>query len=257
MIKKLLLSAGLMLYFFATDAQNCLPDPSFWADYNGWLGDKEIQLSVYKSADGNLIGNYRFINDEKKVFVFTGSEKNCTYSLDVVDNKNEAVGKFMFQYSFNKVTKKDIYEGVYTDNGNKRSSLRLQLSTMVGGSPTQRYFELFGTTQEVEAFAEKIKASFIDNDKNWLAEKCQYPLIVYFEKGKKRIINSDKQFLDNYDKLFSKAFLEKFKKIKCYNMFSSHIGAAMNKGEVVINHTKNSTSDKYEYCISSITVFLW
>lgn len=256
MEKKLLQVAGLLLFIITTQAQNCLPDPNFWADYNGKLGDNEILLSIYKSADGKLSGNYRYVTDEKKTFAITGSVKDCTYYLDVVDNKNKTLGKFVIRYTSEKVKKTDNYDGVYTDTNNKQSPLKLQLGTMVGGSATQRYFELFGTTGEVDAFAEKIKAAFINNDKKWLAAKCQYPLVIYPAKGKEKIIKSEKDFLDSYNQLFSKAYVDKFKKIKCHTMFSNHMGVLMGKGEVIINHTKTSTFTNYEYGISSFTVFL-
>lgn len=255
MKKNLLLAGGFLVCFITTHSQNCLPDPNFWADYNGKMGDNEILLSIYKSADGNLSGNYRFVKDEKKIFLFTGNEKDCSYYLNVVDNKNKVLGKFLFRYTSDKIKKTDNYDGVYTDSNNKQAPLKLQLTTMVGGTLTQRYFELFGTTGEVDAFAEKIKAAFINNDKKWLAAKCQYPLVVYPARGKEKIIKNEKEFLDSYDQFFSKAYLDKIKKIKCYTMFSNHIGVLMGKGEVVINHTKSSTAANYEYGISSFTVF--
>jgi len=255
MKKNLLLVAGFMISFVTTHAQNCLPDPNFWADYNGKLGDTEILLSIFRSADGKLSGNYRYVRDEKKTFSITGNEKDCNYYLNVVDSKNKVLGKLIFHYTADKVKKTDNYEGVYTDSSSKRIPLKLQLGTMVGGSATQRYFELFGTTGEVDAFAEKIKAAFINNDKKWLAAKCQYPLVVYPAKGKEKIIKNEKEFLDSYSQFFSKAYVDKIKKIKCHTMFSNHMGVLMGKGEVVINHTKTSTAANYEYGISSFTVF--
>ena len=39
-------------------------------------------------------------------------------------------------------------------------------------------------------------------------------------------------------------------------MFSNHVGAAMGKGKVYINHTDNSIKEKYEYYITAINVAL-
>lgn len=249
--------ASLLVCVITAQAQNCLPDPNFWADYSGKLGDNEILLTMYKSADGKLSGNYRFVKDEKKTFAFTGNEKDCIYNLEVKGIEDKVNGKFAFRYTLDKIRKTDNYDGVYTDTNNSQAPLKLQLNTMVGGSLTQRYFELFGTTGEVDAFAEKIKAAFAAGDKKWLAAKCQYPLAVYSERGKKKVIKDEKEFLDSYNKLFTKEYLDKIKKIRCYTMFSNHIGVLMGKGAVVINHTKTSTAANYEYCISSFTVFLW
>lgn len=235
-------------------AQTCLPDVNFWGDFSGKIGEREIALSVYRVSGDVLSGNYRYTDDEKKLIAVTGSIKDCIYSLKVRGDKKET-GRFEFRYTYDKTKKEDHWDGSFTDADKKERTVKLRLSSMVGGTLTQRYDQLFGTTQEVDSFATKIKTAVINNDKNWLAEHCRYPLNFHAGSSKAVDIKNKAAFLVNYNKYFTQAYRDKIKKANCYNMFSNHMGASMGNGAIWINHTLTSTADKYEYCISSINIF--
>jgi len=247
MKKYLLVLVVAVMLLVKAPAQKCVPDPGFWADFKIAVGQEEINLSIFRSTDGTITGNCRFIKDVKNVFAITGAEENCSYHLNMLNAKKELRGEFTFQYLVDKVKKTELYNGIYIDSSNKQVAVQPKLASMVGGSDTQRYLELSGTTAEVEAFAEKIKWAFINNDKKWLAANCRYP-VPY--AGFKKTLKTEKDFLDNYDKLFSKNYRDRFKKIKCYNMFSNHMGALMGAGEVRINNAANTAKEKNRYCIS-------
>lgn len=255
MIPKLLAVTLLLINGVTINAQKCMPGSQFWADFSGVLNGRTVELCIYRETDGNLVGNYRFSNDDKNVFFVTGSEKNCSYTLNEMSDGNNLKSSFTFQYVSDKATKKDAYTGTHTDAGGKKVPVKLALGSMVYGSAKSRYGELFGTTQEVDSFAAKIKNAFIQDDKNWLAAHCKYPLNIYKGTPQPTVIKNAADFLAKYNILFSKAYKEKFKKMKCYNMFCNHVGAIMGKGEVKINHTATSEKDKYEYCITGFEVF--
>lgn len=242
----------LLLTVLCGSAQKCLPDKTFWADFKGTIDNREIRLSVYRSDDDKLYGNYRMISDETKLFTISGYEKDCVYYLDVVNASKEVTAKFKIKYS--NVEKKDVYKGSFTGSDNKEMAVQLQMESMVGGNLTTRYLELFGTTNEVDSFATNIKRAIMRNDKNWLAAHCKYPLQVYAGSHKPVIIKSEAAFLASYSKYFTPAYRARFSKMHCYNMMCTHIGALMGMGEIVINHTENSTEENYAYCIGSITI---
>jgi len=249
------------MWFTACNAQGCLPDSGFWGDFSGRLGEGNTTLSFYRLAGNALSGNCRFNGNtlasvsEDNVFLIKGNLKDCNYYLDVINDNHETIGKFIFQYRHDKIKKTDNYVGTYSSADNKQSAVTLQLNSMVGGSLTQRYFELFGTTAEVDSFAARIKAAFIKNDKQWLAAHCRYPLNVFTGSHKPIVIKTEAAFIANYNKYFSQAYRDKFKKMNCYNMFSNHMGAMMGRGEVWMNQTLTSTADNYEYCITAFNVF--
>jgi hypothetical protein len=234
---------------FASTAQDCKTDVGFWNDHSGRLGETEIQLSYFTGKDGVITGNYRFIKNEKLVYSLRGKQNGCNFSFTAYDNNNGQVGSFTF------IKTADNFNGNYTAADGTTSTVTLEVRSAVGGSVSQRYFELFGTTEEVDSFAMKIKTAFINNDKKWLAAHCRYPLNIYAGSPKAKLIKDQQSFINSYNKLFNKAWLDKFKKMKCYNMFSNHMGASMGRGEVWMNHSLVSTADKYEYCITGLELF--
>jgi hypothetical protein len=231
------------------DAQSCIPEVHFWADFSGKLDEAGINLSIYRSAGKGLVGNYRFVHDDKTVFELTGSEINCSYTF------NTAKGKLAFNYTYDAVKKEDKYEGTFTAEQGKILSVKLQLATMVYGSENNRYGELFGTTPEVDSFASKIKRAFSNDDMPWLASHCSYPLNIFAGSPKPRVVKNKQEFATAYKKLFSKKFKDRFTDMRCYNMFCNHSGVMLGRGYVWINHTNTSSADKYQYCITSFNVF--
>ncbi len=234
---------------YTSTAQDCKKDVGFWNDHSGRLGEADIQLSYFTGEDGVITGNYRFTKNEKLVYSLRGKQNGCNFSFTAYDRNNEQAG------SFTSIKTTDNFNGEYTDATGNTSTVKLHVQSAVGGSATQRYFELFGTTEEVDSFALRIKTAFIQNDKKWLAAHCRYPLNIYAGSPKAKLIKDQQAFISSYNKLFSKAWLDKFKKMKCYNMFSNHMGASMGRGEVWMNHSLSSTADKYEYCITALELF--
>lgn len=234
--------------------QNCLPDINFWGDFYGNIGDREIALSFFRVKDDSIIGNYRFTNNEKKIFAVQGVVSNCTYYLDAMDG-NVPAGKFVFRFTTDKTKKKEQYTGAFTSAAQEQSKLSLQLRTMVGGTLSQRYFELFGTTNEVDSFAAKVKTATANNDIQWLASNCVYPLSIYAGSHKPNMIKNKQEFFAAYKKFFTDSFKKKFAMMNCYNMLSNHIGAGMGRGEVWINNMPGSIAASYHYGISSVNIF--
>lgn len=231
-----------------SEAQHCKTDSGFWNDYKGKLAGQEIQLSYFTNYNGTISGNYRFIKNENRVYTLQGNQQSCNFFVRVHDHQNQNAGSFTF------IKWPDSLSGHYKDAAGNTLAVHLLLHAMVGGSQAQRYGFLFGTTQQVDSFAAKIKTAFIANDKHWLAAHCWYPLKIYMENGKAVTVNNKQSFLAAYGKYFKQAYRDKFKKMKCYNMFSNHMGAAMGAGEVWMSHGPTAAADNYEYFITSITV---
>jgi hypothetical protein len=229
-------------------SQVCTPQKGFWNDYTGELKGQKIQLSYFTDIEGRIIGQYRFIQQSKMVYQLKGKQKGCEL-LMAPDNNNESAGRFRF------VKSPDSLVGNFDDADGQSIPVMLRLQSSVGGTATQRYNELFGTTAEVETFAQQVRNAFVSNNTEWLAAHCRYPLIIYLPSRKKLVVNSKQQFITNFKKCFSQAYRDKFKNLNCYNMFSNHLGAMLGKGEIWLNHTKESNKERYAYCISTINVF--
>jgi hypothetical protein len=254
-MKHLFFSTMAMVIITACYGQTCLPAQDFWADFSGTAGGKEMQLSFFRQANGMLTGNCRYLANEKDVLTVAGSITGCSYHLKLMNRNQQAAGILQFDYLYDSVKKEDRYTGSFTGPGNNRQPLELALSSMVGGSVTQRYNELFGTTEEVDSFAAKIKTAFITNDKKWLAAHCCYPLHINLGSRRTVIAKTEQEFIAAYGKYISQAYRDRFKKIHSFNMFSNHLGACMGNGLIWINNTRASDAGKYEYCISSVTAF--
>ena len=245
----------IVLMWVATGyTQSCLPDVNFWGDFYGNLGDKEIALSFFRVNDDSIVGNYRFTNNEKKIFAVQGVVSNCTYFLDAID-ENGSVGKFVFSFTTDKTKKHEQYTGAFTSTAQQKNKLSLQLRTMVGGTLSQRYFELFGTTDEVDSFAVKVKTAIANNDVHWLASNCVYPLSIYAGSHRPNMVKNKQEFFAAYKKFFTQPFKNKFSLMRCYNMLSNHVGAGMGSGEAWINNMPGSTKASYSYGISSFNIF--
>lgn len=234
--------------------QSCLPDINFWGDFEGDAGNKKIVLSVFRLKEDSIVGNYRLADDDKKIFTVQGIISNCTYSLAAMDDDKPA-GKFVFSFTTDKTKRQEQYTGTYTSTTHEQSKLTLQLRTMVGGTLSQRYFELFGTTNEVDSFAAKVKTAIAGNDVQWLSSNCVYPLFIYVGSHKPNMIKNKQEFFAAYKKFFTAAFKNKFAMMNCYNMLSNHIGAGMGRGEVWINNMPGSIAASYRYGISSVNIF--
>jgi hypothetical protein len=214
-----------------------------------------IYLPGVEPCSPVLFARCRYRSNEKNIFTVTGNEKDCGFLLQVKDSLANEKGSLAFKFSADKIKKTEQYTGSFTDPNQKTVPVNLNLVSMVWGTPTQHYGELFGTTEEVETFAEKVRIAFIQNDKNWLAAHCKYPLAVYKGSSKPIMIKDKAAFLTGFPKYCTAAYRKKFTAIQSYNMMCNHIGVIMGKGEVKINHTSSSSSANYTYCISSIEVF--
>ena len=147
-----------------------------------------------------------------------------------------------------------MYKGSFTGADKKEAAVQLQMKSMVGGTLTQRYLELFGNTNEVDSFAAKVKRAVVNNDKQWLAAHCKYPLQIYAGSHKPVVIKNEKAFLDIYTTYFTQAYRTRFTTMHCYNMMCTHVGALMGMGEIVINNTTSATIENPAYCIGTINI---
>lgn len=97
-----------------------------------------------------------------------------------------------------------------------------------------------------------VKSSILSDDKLWIADYINYPLKTTLNGQRSITIKSKKQLITNFDKVFHRAFKDKIKTFCTCNLFYNDYGAMLGNGEIWINNTSNSTSDKFDFCISMV-----
>src|ERR1700712_452844 len=112
----LMLLAG-MLCLTTNYAQNCRVHSRFWDDYTGMINKKLVQLSVFAGEDGTLVGNYRFVENEKDVFKIKGKQNDCHFTLTITDSGGKQAGSFDFTRT------PDFLKGEYRDANNKKEDI--------------------------------------------------------------------------------------------------------------------------------------
>jgi hypothetical protein len=253
-MQKHLLYFGLLLVCMVGSSLRLLSQAQtseikFWTDYTGELGQKKVQLSVFTTTDGHTIGNFRYIGKPDSVYQLKGQQRDNDFLLQAATPAGAFAGTLQLQKT------PDNFNGVFTDENNQKTTVRLQLKTMVGGTATQRYLELFGTTETVEAFATAIKNAMLSQNLEWLAAQCRYPITINYAGKKKTIAKNKKEFVLQAKKQFVVGYRNRFKNINCYNMFSNHSGAMMGNGEIWMNQMPGSEKENYSYCITSFNIF--
>ena len=223
---------------------------NMWHDFTGKIGNSEIQLSLYISANGDVNGNYCYKKFEKKIFL-SGTINDKTFELTelIEDNPNG----YLKGTITTATTAGDIkLEGTWTNfDKSKTSPLSLQQYASCGGTLEHRYQALMGTDEEAESFVKHLKKSILNKDKEWVAAHINYPITVNSD-GKKLHIKTKEQLIVNFDSIFHKAYLDKMKTDCVCNLFENYQGAMLGNGELWINNTASSTAAKYAYCIIAI-----
>lgn len=223
-------------------------DKRRWHDFEGKLGENDIQLSIYLLDSGQLNGNYCYKKNENKI-KFLGQITDD--KIELSESLNERTkGYFKGKILTDSL---DWFEGTWWDSAGKRKlHFKLRLSSICSGLPDNRYSDLYGTDEDVERFMKRIKASVLNNDKEWLANHINYPINTTIYRGKKITIKNKKQLIDNFEQIFHREFKSKIKSSCVCNMFNNYLGVMFDKGLLWINNKPNSTKDKFGYNITVI-----
>lgn len=245
--KKLLFFIALFMFFTPLCKAYNL-DVNMWNDFEGKIGNEDIQLSIYLFENGQIKGNYCYKKYENKIQLtgqLTGNKIELTEFIN--DKPN---GYFQGKAFTNKY---DSLCGYWTDiSKTKHLDLKLSLKSMGGGSFEHRYSDFYGSDKEVENFVKHIKSSIMKNDKDWIANHVKYPLYTTLNNEKAIKIKNKQQLFDHFDQVFHKTFKEKIQTYCPCNLFHNYQGVMLGNGEIWIYQKPNSNENKYDYYIISI-----
>lgn len=222
-------------------------DVDHWTDYSGNLEGKAISVSLYRFSNNQVRGHYYFIGTDRKIYL-AGKTKGSEVTLWANFNKQPQVmlkGRF-FTDSIDK------FEGVWFEKYNRKISFKFNINSIVRGSYRKRYEFINKTTMQVEEFAKQVKLAIISGDKKWLSLNVSYPIKTSLNGKKQIIIRNQRQFIEQYDRIFYSGFVKKAKQLEYFDMFINFRGAMMGDGEIWINCIDIDGRNKCELRITAI-----
>lgn len=218
-----------------------------WVDFEGKLGNMDIQLSLFHLKNGEITGNYCYKKYEIKIKL-KGRVKGDQIELNEIVN-----GKLKGSFKGTFFEKEDKFEGIWTKE-NKKYNFYLSISSIVGmGEVEHRYSFFDGTDNDVEEFMKMVKISILNNDKIWISKHINYPLKTNLSNQKSIIIKNQKQMILYFEQVFHKSFKKEISTFCCCNLFIKYSGVMLGNGQIWINPgNPNPNKDKYQYSITSI-----
>ncbi len=96
----------------------------------------------------------------------------------------------------------------------------------------------------VENFMKHVQSSIISGDKNWLASNIKYPIRVSLDGKIPATLKTEQEFVQDFDKIFYKAYVALVKREVARNMLSNAQGVMLGSGEIWINTKPNSKNYK-------------
>ncbi|PBC89572.1 hypothetical protein B0S90_0685 [Caldicellulosiruptor bescii] len=181
-------------------------DEKDYYDYTGKKGKKNIVMSIYIN-NSKVTGLYAYKGVRKYIKV-EGIIKGGKIKLNELDSKGKVVGTFNGIIK-DKVIKKsdgrlirpvDIIEGTWSDGKIKMPFKLINEHEIY--MPYGEKFSFVGfPDDEVLKFATNIQEYLIKNDKKALGKLIAYPIKVKID-GKKKTIRNEKEFINNFDKIF-------------------------------------------------------
>jgi hypothetical protein len=218
-----------------------------WNNFEGKLGNSDMQLSIYLFKDGQIKGNYIIKYTGTKIQL-SGERK--AGSVILTEYLNNLPGRTFRGKIFTDTV--DKFEGIWRDpTQNESLNFSTKLVFFTAGIYDHRYTDVLGTTGEVEEFIKKVRSSILVNDKEWISEHIHYPLKHLSGKGFSSI-NSSQELITFFDEIFSKKFKDRIRQYYTTNLFTKNGSVMLGNGEIWISNTANSTKDKYAFNIITI-----
>lgn len=247
MNKHLLLTISFLV--LTTLCQAFKLEPNQWVDFDGALGQTNIQLSLYRFENGQIRGNYCYKKYESKIQLIGKIKGNQVELTELLNGKPNGT----FKGNISTDPSSDTFEGTWTNRSKTKTVVfKLNLTSITYGNYNHRYDYFKGTDDDVENFMKHVKRSILNDDKDWIASHIYYPLKTTLNGSKPITIKTKQQLIANFDKVFYKAFKDAIKTFCTCNLFYNDYGAMLGNGEIWINNTSNSTDKNYDYCISMV-----
>jgi hypothetical protein len=223
-------------------------DKNAWNDFEGTLGDKRIQLSIYVLDSGKLTGNYCNKATETKIQLI-GQISGDTIVLHEFEN-GKPKGFFSGRMFVNDM---DSIVGIWTDKDRSKTfAFKIRKESTCYSNFDKRYSDFYGTENDVENFMKQVKKSILTVDKIWIANHIKYPLTTNLNGKREITIKNNQQLIKYYDQIFYQSFKVDLKSFCACNMFTNYQGTMFGDGQIWIYNKPNSTEDNFDYDIISI-----
>ena len=212
-------------------------------------GKKDIRLLLYRSKSDKLWGSYYNVDELKRYEVKGNISGNKIDFKELKDGKE--VASFQGVY---KEDKKPTLNGTYI-SGENTNNTTLSYHIQFPAVPGRNLYDPIhaDSTEAVENFCTKVKNEILAGDKESIAEKIYYPMVVYVD-GKETKIKTQEEFVQNFDKIFYPEFVESIKK-NCIpmNMCNSYKGVwfGFNR-ELVIQMISQKDNEPFKLTIAEI-----
>ncbi len=198
----------------STISKTCMIDK--WHNiFFGTIGTEEICMDIHQ--DGNEITAFCVYKGNDNEIKLVGSLDGFEISLKD-DNQDTLTGT---------VTSADEighFQGTFTQSNGNKLPVVLDMSYACGDS-LDNFYELMGSNnQEVDTFVSELKNNVTSVNKQAVAEIIYYPINVFIE-DKSTTINSSQEFIDNYDKIMNKDFVNTISNAYTKLLFHNYQGA--------------------------------
>lgn len=184
--------------------------------FSGTIGTDEIYMNIYQ--DGNNLTAFYVNEDNENAIKLVGNLDGFDITLKD-DTQNTLTGT---------VTSADKpgghIQGTLAQNNGSTLPVVLEFDYACGDS-LDNFYEIMGSNnQEVETFVSELKNNVISTNKQAVAQLIYYPINV--SVGDKDIsINSSQEFLDNYDKIMNRDFVNAISNSRTKLLFHNSQGA--------------------------------
>jgi len=204
-----------------------------------------------------------YLDDEQKISMeLTDVKKKTEFRLNAAIKNDSIIGisqdnGIQLRLKATGVQEQSSLKGYLSmaASGNEKKEMNLIFRSRSAGESDNRYFRLYGTDAEIEAFAAKIQQSLLEDDRVWLSMAIQYPMNIEVSQGTTILIQTRQQFMEAFNKIFDQAFKEKILGACSLNMKSDESGVEFGRGWIKINNTKKSDEKKHQYVITRLTKF--
>jgi len=212
-------------------------------------GKKEIRLLLYRSKSDKLWGSYYNVEELKRYEVKGQYSGNKISFSEMKDGKE--ISSFQGTYTD---AKKPTLSGTYTA-GEKVNNTTLTYHIQFPAVPGKNLYDPIcaDSTEEVEEFCTKVKKDILAKNKEAIAAKIYYPMVVHID-GKETKLKTKEEFVANFDKIFYPEFVEAIKKNSIpMNMCNSYKGVwfGFNR-ELVIQMISQKEGEPFKLTIAEI-----
>jgi hypothetical protein len=229
---------------YATDIKRDVLRVFHWTDFESSVSEQGWLLSVY-------------LDDEQKISMeLVDTKQKIEYKLSPECRNDSLIGinidkNLQIRLKASGEQDKSVFSG-FMKNESVKINLSFHFRSRSSGELENRYFRLYGSDSEIEAFGIKIQQSIIEDDRVWLSTAIQYPMNIEVNTGNILFIQTRQQFMESFNKIFDPAFKDKILGCCSINMKSDELGVDMGKGWIKINNTKKSTEKKHQLTITQI-----